>query len=80
MSIFTTMLLVAVAGVLAISLFYTWSIGKDRRRTKGNLDSQVPGEVQGHAYIRNPIFLTYFIALAIAIFFIVYFAVTTAYH
>jgi hypothetical protein len=78
MSTFTTMLLVAGAGVLVISLFYTWSIGKDHKRTNGNLDSQVPGAVQGHAYIRNPIFLTYIIVLSIALLFVIYFAVTTA--
>jgi hypothetical protein len=78
MSIYTTMLLLAGAGVLVAGLFYTWSFGKGQKRANGNLDSQVPGAVQGHAYIRNPVFLTYIIVLSIALLFIVYFAVTSA--
>ncbi|WP_079508254.1 hypothetical protein [Mesobacillus jeotgali] len=78
MSIYTTMLLLAGAGVLVAGLFYTWAFGKGQKRAQGNLDSQVPGVVQGHAYIRNPIFLTYIIVLSITLLFIVYFAVTTA--
>ena len=77
MSIYTTMLLLAGAGVLVAGLFYTWSFGKRQKRAHGNLDSQVPEAVQEHAYIRNPIFLTYIIVLSIALLFIIYFAVTT---
>jgi hypothetical protein len=78
MSNYITMLLLAGAGVLVFGLFYTWSLTKAQKRTKGNLDSQIPGAVQGHAYIRNPVFLTYIIVLSIALLFIIYFAVTTA--
>jgi hypothetical protein len=78
MSIFTTMLLLAGAGVLVAGLFYTWSFGRAQKRSNANLDSQVPGAVQEHAYIRNPIFLTYIIVISIALLFVVYFAVTTA--
>jgi hypothetical protein len=77
LSIYTTMLLLAGAGVLVAGLFYTWAFGKGQKRAQGNLDSQVPGAVQEHAYIRNPIFLTYIIVLSIALLFVVYFAVTT---
>lgn len=78
MSIFTTMLLLAGAGVLVAGLFYTWSFGKGQKRSNANLDSQVPGVVQEHAYIRNPVFLTYIIVISIALLIVVYFAVTTA--
>lgn len=77
MSIYMTMLLLAGAGVLVFGLFYTWSLTRAQKRADGNLDSQVPGAVQGHAYIRNPVFLTYIIVLSIALLFVVYFAVTT---
>jgi hypothetical protein len=78
MSIFMTMLLLAGAGVLVFGLFYTWSLTRAQKRVNGNLDSQVPGAVQGHAYIRNPVFLTYIIVLLITLLFIGYFAVTSA--
>ncbi len=78
MSIYMTMLLLAGLGVVAAGLFYTWIFGKAQKRASGNLDSQVPGAVQEHAYIRNPIFLTYIIVISIALLFVVYFAVTTA--
>ncbi|NKE05461.1 hypothetical protein [Mesobacillus selenatarsenatis] len=77
MSVYTTMLLLAGAGVLVAGLFYTWSFGKGQKRAHGNLDSQAPEAVQEHAYIRNPIFLTYIIVISIALLFVVYYAVTT---
>ena len=77
-STYMTMLLLVGAGVLVASLFYTWSIGKGVKKTSGNLDSKIPGNVQEHAYIRNPVFLTYIIVISIALLFVVYFAVTTA--
>ncbi|WP_226644195.1 hypothetical protein [Mesobacillus subterraneus] len=77
MSIYTTMLLLAGAGILVAGLFYTWSFGKGQKRAHGNLDSQAPEAVQEHAYIRNPIFLTYIIVISIALLFVVYYAVTT---
>lgn len=78
MSLYILMLLLAGMGVLIAALFYTWILGMRQKKLKGNLDSQVPGSVQGHAYIRNPVFLTYIIVLSIALLFVVYFAVTTA--
>jgi len=75
MSIYMTLLLVAGMGVLVGGLFYTWSLGKGQKRAQGNLDSQVPDVVQEHAYIRNPIFLTYIIFGFIALLFVIYFAV-----
>jgi hypothetical protein len=77
LSIYTTMLLLAGAGVLVAGLFYTWAFGRGQKRVHGNLDSQVPGTVQQHAYIRNPIFLTYIIVISIALLFIAYFALTS---
>ncbi|HAQ07663.1 MAG TPA: hypothetical protein DCR24_09145 [Bacillus bacterium] len=76
-SSYMTMLLLAGSGVLVAGLFYTWSIGKGAKRAQGNLDTKIPGTVQEHAYIRNPVFLTYIIVISIALLFVVYFAVTT---
>lgn len=77
MSDFTTILLLAGAGVLFFSLFYTWSLGKSMKKASGNIDSKIPAPVQGHAYLRNPIFLTYLIAMILVLIFIAYFAVST---
>lgn len=78
MSTYMSMLLVAGAGVVIVSLFYTWGIARAQKKRAGNLDSSIPGEVKEHAYIRNPIFLTYIIVLTIALLFIAYFAVMSA--
>ncbi|WP_210366347.1 hypothetical protein [Bacillus sp. REN3] len=78
MGTYMSMLLILGAGVVVISLFYTWSIAKEQKKRTSNLDSSIPAEVKEHAYIRNPVFLTYIIVISIALLFIVYFAVTTA--
>jgi hypothetical protein len=77
MSTFMTMLLLVGAGVLVVSLLFTWSLGKTMKRSTANLDGKIPEGVQSHAYIRNPIFLSYLITMLIALIVIVYFAVST---
>jgi hypothetical protein len=76
MSMFTTVLLFIAMGILAVSLFYTWTLAKGQK-ARGNIDSKIPTAVQDHAYIRNPVFLTYGIFFALVILVIIFFAQTT---
>ncbi|MDE3838342.1 hypothetical protein C0966_02945 [Bacillus methanolicus] len=71
MSLFMTILLVAAIGVLVFAFRYTWSLAKDQKN-KGELDSEIPGPVQRHAYINNPIFLTYLIFFLLLILTIIF--------
>lgn len=66
-----TILLVAAIGVLVFAFRYTWSLAKDQKN-KGELDSEIPGPVQRHAYINNPIFLTYLIFFLLLILTIIF--------
>lgn len=65
-------LLVAGIGVLVFALRYTWSLAKSQKNVKGDLDSEIPGPVQRHAYINNPIFLTYLIFFLLLILTIIF--------
>lgn len=76
MSMYTLIILVIGLGILVYSLVYTLYIGKERKAVKGDIDSELPDNVQKHAYIRNPIFLTYAICFGILIVMITYFALT----
>ncbi len=74
MSFFTTTLLGIAMGILAIALIYTLIVARDRKVLNSELDSQIPQPVQEHAYIRNPIFLTYAIFFTLVILIIVFFS------
>lgn len=67
-----TILLVAAIGVLVFAFRYTWSLAKSQKNVKGELDSEIPGPVQRHAYISNPIFLTYLIFFLLLILTIIF--------
>jgi hypothetical protein len=51
-------------------------VAKERKAVKGDIDAELPDNVQKHAYIRNPIFLTYVIFFGIVLVMIIYFALT----
>ncbi|GLB60394.1 hypothetical protein [Cytobacillus sp. NCCP-133] len=76
MSMFAWIILFIGLGVLVFSLIYTLFVAKERKAVKGDIDTEIPDQVQKHAYIRNPIFLTYAICFGILIVMITYFALT----
>ncbi|KAF0820157.1 hypothetical protein KIS4809_0737 [Bacillus sp. ZZV12-4809] len=76
MSMFTLIILLIGLGILLYSIVYTLLIGKERKAVKGDIDAELPENVQKHAYIRNPIFLAYAIFFGIVIVMIIYFALT----
>ncbi|MFE8703508.1 hypothetical protein ACFYKX_23370 [Cytobacillus sp. FJAT-54145] len=65
MSQYMFILMVISIGVLVFSLGYTLAVARNQKALKGVLDSSIPEKVQEHAYIRNPIFLTYAIMVAL---------------
>jgi hypothetical protein len=73
MSSFITILLGLAMGVLAISLIYTLIIARGQKM-KGELDTKIPNAVQEHAYIRNPVLLTYAIFFVLIILMVIFFA------
>ncbi|WP_080846760.1 hypothetical protein [Cytobacillus gottheilii] len=73
MSTFILILLGISIGILGYGLVSTMMLTKQKVRDTGN-DASVPEEVKKRPYLRNPIFLTYGIALAITLFLIAYYA------
>jgi Trk-type K+ transport system membrane component len=73
---FTLILLFIGAGVLVYSLVYTLFVAKERKAVRGDIDTEIPDKVQKHAYLRNPVFLTYAIFFGIVLALIMYFAFT----
>ncbi|MDF2039508.1 hypothetical protein DFO70_10371 [Cytobacillus firmus] len=76
MSMYTLIILVIGLGILGYALAYTLFAAKERKAVKGDIDAELPDNVQKHAYIRNPIFLTYAICFGILLVMITYFALT----
>ncbi|MCS0672872.1 hypothetical protein [Cytobacillus firmus] len=76
MSMYTLIILLIGVGILGYSLVYTLFVAKERKSVKGDIDAELPDNVQKHAYIRNPIFLTYVIFFGIVLVMIIYFALT----
>lgn len=73
--IFSTNLLLGVAmAILAISLIYTFMLGRQQKALKSELDTKIPDAIQEHVYMRNPVFLTYALFFALVILIIVFFA------
>lgn len=77
MELSTNMLLGVAMAILAVSLIYTFMLGRQQKALKSELDSKIPQAVQEHIYMRNPVFLTYAIFFALVILIIVFFAGTT---
>ncbi|MGJ7923142.1 hypothetical protein [Neobacillus sp. LXY-4] len=76
MSSLINLLLGLAMAILALSLIYTMILARGQKALKGELDTKIPHSVQEHAYIRNPVFLTYAIFFVLIILIIVYFAGT----
>ncbi|WP_026583079.1 hypothetical protein [Bacillus sp. J33] len=76
MSTYTLIILLIGAGILVYSLVYTLFVAKERKAVRGDIDTEIPDQVQKHAYIRNPIFITYAIFFGIVLIMIAYFAFT----
>ncbi|WP_394136956.1 hypothetical protein [Cytobacillus oceanisediminis] len=76
MSMYMMIILLIGAGILVYSLVYTLFVAKERKAVRGDIDTELPDNVQKHAYLRNPIFLTYAITFGILIVMITYFALT----
>lgn len=76
MSMYMSILMFIAMGVLIFSLGYTLSVARGQKAVRGTLDSDIPDKVKEHAYIRNPIFLTYLICFALVALIIVYAALS----
>lgn len=75
MSYYMIILSFAAVVVSIFSLVYTFYVAKEHQALKGNQDYQIPEKVQKHAYIRNPIFLTFLIFFMLILLYILYMAV-----
>jgi hypothetical protein len=73
MAQFTLALSVIVLLIAVVGLIYTYSIGR-RQKLQGEYDTEINEKIQEHPYIRNPVFLTYIVAVILAFIAIVYFA------
>lgn len=78
MSSLTIILGVIALLTLAISLLYTFRVGKLVSSRRSNYDSQINEKVQEHPYIRNPIFLAFIIAAILSLAYIFYLAYTVS--
>ncbi|CAM3805716.1 hypothetical protein GCM10009865_30530 [Aeromicrobium ponti] len=76
MSMYMMIILLIGAGILVYSLVYTLFVAKERKAVRGDIDTELPDNVQKHAYLRNPVFLTYFIFFLILIPMVIYFSLT----
>ncbi|WP_147531777.1 hypothetical protein [Bacillus marasmi] len=75
--VFSANMLLGVAmAILAVSLIYTFMLGRQQKALKSEMDSKIPHPVQDHIYMRNPVFLTYAIFFALVLLIIVFFAGT----
>jgi hypothetical protein len=61
--------------ILTVGLIYTARLAK-RQRYQGEYDTEISERVQAHPVTRNPVFLTYLVALVLVILYIIYFAVS----
>ncbi|WP_251553844.1 hypothetical protein [Neobacillus muris] len=78
MNLFELTIAIVIAGLLAISLVYSFLSGRQQRTADGNMDSQIAKPIQKHAYISNPIFVSYGIFFALLLFII--FFIATAFY
>lgn len=76
MSMYMMIILLIGAGILVYSLVYTLFVAKERKAVRGDIDTELPDNVQKHAYLRNPVFLTYVIFFLILIPMVIYFSLT----
>ncbi|WP_071459273.1 hypothetical protein [Bacillus massilinigeriensis] len=59
-------------GLLLGGVFYTTKVVAIQRKAKRNLDDSIPEKVQEKPYMRNPIFLAFFLFFFLAVLFIMY--------
>ncbi|MEH7097604.1 hypothetical protein [Neobacillus vireti] len=76
MNLFENILSIVIIGVLAFSLIHTFSVARQHKAVEGNLDTKISEHVQKSPYTKNPIFLAYGIFFALALFIILFFAIT----
>jgi hypothetical protein len=57
MSTFIWILMLIVIGIILVSLIYTLRTAKTQKVLKGEYDTQINENVEGHPYVRNPVFL-----------------------
>ncbi|WML49423.1 hypothetical protein RCG23_05230 [Neobacillus sp. PS3-34] len=74
MSFNFTFFSILVLGILAVSLLYTWYLTRQQKVVEGELDSKIEKPVQQHAYLRNPIFLSYGVFFALVLLIILFVA------
>jgi hypothetical protein len=63
---------VAVIGILAVSLIYTWVLARRHRAAGNGLDTELAKPVKRHVYLINPVFLSYGIFFALLLLIIVF--------
>ncbi|WP_100330749.1 hypothetical protein [Bacillus xiapuensis] len=75
MSVYMMVLIFVVIATVVFSVFYTFRVLKQQQAVKEGLDQPVPNAVQGHPYLKNPIFWSYLIGFGLLLAFIFYLAV-----
>ncbi|MBT2687829.1 hypothetical protein J7I93_06530 [Bacillus sp. ISL-47] len=76
MSMYMLIIVFICMGILVYSLVYTLFVAKERKAVRGDIDTELPDKVQKHAYLRNPVMLTYVIFFLILIPMVIYFSLT----
>ena len=76
MNLFENILSIVIIVVLAFSLIHTFSVARQHKAVEGNVDAKISEHVQKSPYTKNPIFLAYGIFFALALFIILFFAIT----
>ncbi|MBP3040888.1 hypothetical protein J9303_15480 [Bacillaceae bacterium Marseille-Q3522] len=78
MSVFSIFFIIIIV-LLLISLLYTYSLARGQKaaeETRSRHDRAIPAYVQESPFLRNPVFLAYFVFSVLLILAIIYFAVT----
>ncbi|MBM7586639.1 hypothetical protein JOC86_003191 [Bacillus pakistanensis] len=75
MSTFVIILSFLAIGIAVFAIVYTLMIGRQQKVLKGELDTDIPDQVKEHAFIRNPIFLSFLIASVLILLYILYWVI-----
>ncbi|GAA0324917.1 hypothetical protein GCM10008967_14400 [Bacillus carboniphilus] len=74
MSQFIIILALAAVVISIFSLVFTFSVARERKVVRGELDTKIPESVKDHPFTLNPVFLSYIIGLGVVLLFIIYLA------
>ncbi|MDX8364873.1 hypothetical protein ACSVDA_11305 [Cytobacillus sp. Hm23] len=73
----TFILMIISILILTIGLIYTYRLGRALKLQQDEYDPELNEKVQDHPVMRNPIFITYLIALGLVVAYMIYLAVNS---